>query len=268
MNTECASQGHDWVPIGVYLKGNFYVPCRRNGCKMELKQVWQVIEGAGTSINGIELDIEDHPQGGVAKVICREAAGKYDNLPLEPGDVVIDIGAHVGIISIYLAKRYPGIKVYAFEPVEANFLRLLRNIAANQAKGITAVNKAVLHETGRVLLYTNLTANSGGGSTLFSMGTIVSGGNAENTESTTLADIFAEYGIERCKLLKIDCEGSEHAILSSSEALLDRVDYLRGEFHINGTLEAQGWSIEELLQLCRRHIKAENIVVTGTRMGN
>lgn len=260
MNQQC-SQGHNWAPVGVYHEGNLHVPCRRDGCKMELKQVWQVVEGVGTSIDGIELDIEDDPQGGVAKVICREAAGRYDNLPLETGDVVIDIGAHVGIISIYLAKRYPGIKVYAFEPVLANFQRLCRNLVVNRVEEVTAFNQAVTADGRAVTLYTNASANSGG-SSIF-----VSGDNAENAESTTLADIFAEYGIERCKLLKIDCEGSEYAILSSSENLLDRVDYLRGEFHINATLEAAGWSMEKLLQLCQRHIKPENIVVTGTRMG-
>lgn len=262
MNTECSIQGHDWAPVGVYHEGNLHAPCRRNGCKMELKQVWQIIEGAGTSIDGIELDIEDDPLGGVAKVICREAAGRYDNLPLEPGDVVIDIGAHVGIISIYLAKRYPGIQVYAFEPVRANFTRLLRNIAANQAEGITAVNKAVMHYDGSMPLYTNLTANSGG-SSMFG-----SGDNVETAESTTLAAIFAEYGIECCKLLKIDCEGAEYAILQASENLLDRVKYLRGEFHINATLEAQGWSMDKLMQMCQRHIKAENIDVTPCRIGD
>ena len=35
----------------------------------------------------------------------------FDDINFEPGDVVIDIGANIGIVSIYLAKRYPFLKI-------------------------------------------------------------------------------------------------------------------------------------------------------------
>ncbi len=41
----------------------------------------------------------------------------FDSINFKEGDVVIDIGGNIGMISIYLAKKFPFLKIYAFEPV-------------------------------------------------------------------------------------------------------------------------------------------------------
>jgi FkbM family methyltransferase len=40
--------------------------------------------------------------------------------PIDP-EVIYDIGANIGIASLYLADRYPNARLYAFEPVPVNF---------------------------------------------------------------------------------------------------------------------------------------------------
>jgi hypothetical protein len=51
---------------------------------------------------------------------------------VKAGQVFYDIGANIGIYSILAAKYVGGVgRVYAFEPHNANFSRLLDNIAAN-----------------------------------------------------------------------------------------------------------------------------------------
>jgi hypothetical protein len=84
-------------------------------------------------------------------------------------------------------------------------------------------------------------------------------------ESTTLSAIFAEQEIRRCKLLKIDIEGSEHEVLLNSSCL-SRVEYLVGEFHINGNLEEKGYSIERLHEHLKRFIPEQKITFTSCRM--
>src|SRR4030095_15337322 len=44
------------------------------------------------------------------------------------GDILVDIGAHVGVMSIYLAKKYPFIRIYALEPDPVNYACLIRNL--------------------------------------------------------------------------------------------------------------------------------------------
>ena len=63
---------------------------------------------------------------------------------INPGSIVLDIGAHHGYFSI-LAARKAGIdgKVYAIEPAPENFKILKRNIELNRLKNVILVNKAV-----------------------------------------------------------------------------------------------------------------------------
>lgn len=259
----CPNDQHRWAKTGLIAEpGVIVVPCLNPDCDAELwnRTTQSLVRGPGMTINGMRLDIEDDPDGGVAKVVCRETATVYkDPLPLGKGDVVVDIGAHVGIVSIYLAKRYPGIRAFAFEPIEANFIRAERNILVNVAPRIVIMNKAVTAD-GRTVALSGNTGNSGGAS-------IISAPSYAAIESISIADVFAMFE-GRCKLLKVDCEGAEYEILEAAGILLHCVDYLRGEFHINAALEAQGKSIDGLIAFCQRYIPADRIQVTKCRMGD
>ncbi|HOX00078.1 MAG TPA: FkbM family methyltransferase, partial [Deltaproteobacteria bacterium] len=58
-----------------------------------------------------------------------------------------DVGANVGIYSLYAAVRHPDtVKVYAFEPYPDNFVALKGNIAAN---GLGGAVRPVLAALGR-----------------------------------------------------------------------------------------------------------------------
>lgn len=50
---------------------------------------------------------------------------------LSADDVLFDIGANVGVYSLYAALRHPGLRVIAFEPEYSNLHQLRDNIAAN-----------------------------------------------------------------------------------------------------------------------------------------
>jgi len=243
---------HVWATTGLYNKRKeLCVPCKVPGCPAERRRLTNgktvdYPHGFSMTINGIALDIEDDPEGGVAKIVAREVAKSYkpDDIVFEDGDVVIDIGAHVGIVSIYLAKRYPFLMVYAYEPDKENYKRLVRNIEANGV-AVTAINKAVTGDGRRVYMGGDRASNSGGRSIYMETR------EAEPIESVTLAAIFTEHGIDRCKLLKIDCEGAEYEVLRAGVSELDHIDHLRGEFHMGANLG----SADELIALCERHIQ-------------
>jgi FkbM family methyltransferase len=259
---ECKQHGHDWAPTGVWdhdARGEkvMSVPCRRMGCEAELRidrnNVMSIIPtGYKAEVNGIKLDIEDDPKGGVAKIIMREIETNYqlDEIDFQPDDVVLDIGAHVGIVSIYLAKKFPGIKVYAYEPSKENFARLLRNLSANGVQNVLASNRAITSD-GRELTISGNPASNTGGMSAFT----TPNGHSQTVSSWTLTDIFGESQFDRVKLLKIDCEGSEFEILKSADArLLNRIEHLRGEFHTNQRLRDAGYDPEALHDLCELYI--------------
>lgn len=55
----------------------------------------------------------------------------YIDKYVKDNDVFFDIGANVGVFSIYAAKRHPNISVYCFEPEVSNLNALKDNIVCN-----------------------------------------------------------------------------------------------------------------------------------------
>lgn len=265
-NVDCALHGHDWSAVGVYIGGVVHIPCKRAGCTAALVQQ---PDGTGTARPGVfdmavgdtYLDMEDDPQGGVIKIVCYEVAHSYrlPDIPFAAGDVAVDIGAHVGGVSVYLGKKHPSARIYAFEPSSANYARLRRNLKANKVKNVTAAHVAVTGDGRDVTL--ELAIASGGHSILKPPS-----GDGERVNSLTLERIFDLYGIERLHLLKIDCEGAEYEILEVAEYLLDRVDWFVGEFHQSDMLTAQGQTPDGLAALVWRHIPKERTRINGSIM--
>ncbi|OGG01514.1 hypothetical protein A2Z33_00565 [Candidatus Gottesmanbacteria bacterium RBG_16_52_11] len=148
-----------------------------------------------------------------------------------PGDTVIDIGAHIGSFSVHtaLAQR-SGIRIFAYEPHPVSYKLLTENIKFNQVgKTVTARRSAVSDTRGRVRLHmhrSNTGSNSIFGSSDYA-------GNI-SVPTVTLADVFSENNIRRCRFLKLDCEGAEMPILSAAPAgLWKRIDSVVTEIHPN-----------------------------------
>ncbi len=221
-------------------------------------------------IGDLAIKVFDDYRSSSLEVTCQELEEdlyRVSEINFEPGDIVLDIGAYVGLFSMALAKKYPGILIYAFEPISINFQNLVRGIEANGLRNIRPFRLALTAD-GRDLdmLYSH---GFMGGSTSLDIQkeNISSAHLIERVPSKTLDQIFEEFGIERCKLLKIDCEGSEYEIFYSAKCL-DRVNYIRGEFHMNKSLAAKGYSIEGLADYLAAFIPRPNIYYIPARMSD
>lgn len=216
-------------------------------------------------IKGIRIDVVDVSTS-IAPLIVHEIKKGYygfDRMRFRPDDVVIDVGGHIGIVSMYLAKKFPYIQIYAYEPVPLNYEFFLENIKRNGINNIRLSNVAVTSDRRDVRLAIYRSNTGGATSNLPDME--LAGYEYYDVKSITLDDIFDQNGIDRCKLLKIDCEGSEHEILKTTTKL-GRIEWISGEFHINSHLEAQGHSIEGLVDHLRGHIPSDHIVFEPCRM--
>lgn len=251
---------HEWQRTGLFVDGKLCVPCKEPSCSAGLIDALNapyVVAGFfPLASNGIGMDIDDDPEGGVAKIVCKEIELSYrlDEIPFEPDNVVLDIGAHVGIVSIYLAKKYPELKILAFEPMPENYQRLVRNLRVNSIENVYPINKALTGDGRFVSMEGSFHQNSGG------MTVLNSNGNA-SLPSITLQNIFEEYELDRVRLVKIDCEGAEYETLGATPELLNKVDYLRGEFHV-----FQDHDPRELLDMCGQYIPDENIRVSISKI--
>ena len=215
-------------------------------------------------IHGTELFIGDVAGSIAATWVANETfLDEYGlhRIEFDPGDVAIDIGAHVGLFAIYLAKRHPDISVLAFEPDPVNFHNMLANIAANRAMNVVPRHLAVTRDA-RPFTLDRPPGNSGGAG---GYGGRRDGFARATAASITLDGIFERFAITRCKLLKIDCEGAEYEILTST-SVLDRVDWLSGEFHVSESLRDRGCMAEELMDFVRTRIPPERIAVKSNRI--
>jgi len=139
-------------------------------------------------------------------------------------DVVVDIGAHIGVFSIYAALKATQGKIYAYEPIPENFRLLNHNIKLNNLNNIIPFNLGVSNSKGRKKFY--LTDSSTTPS-LF--------GQEDRWCSVKvigLKDIFENNGLKKINFLKIDCEGAEYDILfSTTKKYLDKIDKVALEYH-------------------------------------
>lgn len=188
----------------------------------------------------------------------------YDinNYNFQEGDVVIDIGANIGMYSIKLLQHFPFLKIYAFEPVLENFELLCENIRLNNLESnIIPINKAVYsHSNGVYMQYLPFyPAGSSADSFLIEKRNSLQYYSVLSEkpvliESLTLDDIFTEYKISKCKLVKMDCEGAEKEIIYNTK-VLSKFEYFVVELHFSETEN------NEIIQYLQQFFAADKLFV-------
>jgi len=142
---------------------------------------------------------------------------------LEPGDVFIDVGANVGYFTLLGSTLVgPTGKVYSYEPDPKNIERIRYHCANNHIDNVEVIGRPVSHCVEDVTFWFN--KSSSGGNALWNPGEYFGDPNFNDGNtimtSTTLSDEFDSRGLEKVKLIKIDTEGAEHAILRGAASWL------------------------------------------------
>jgi FkbM family methyltransferase len=165
-----------------------------------------------------------------------------------PQTTIVDVGANIGLFSIWAATRCARGRIIAVEPSPrmAHFLR--KNIARNH-KSIMVLQAACGGAQGRGALYTPYGDEAR--NTLNTLDSNVPARALPDVEILTLEGLFKRSAIEKCDLLKLDCEGSEYDILlNSPTSVLDRIRQIVLEYHL-GSKESD--TPERLNQFLQSH---------------
>jgi 31-O-methyltransferase len=146
-----------------------------------------------------------------------------------PGDVVLDVGANIGLFALHLATLAPGVRVHCFEPSPRAHALLRQNLAANGlTEWVTAHAVAVFDHNGPAVL--RRAARSGHRSLLGT--TLVSPDDGDAVDAIDLAEALRRSGAARVALLKVDVEGAEIEIVEGAGAgVWTRIDRVVLEFH-------------------------------------
>lgn len=147
----------------------------------------------------------------------------------------VDIGAHVGAVTIALALDNPGLQVIAIEPVPPNADLLAANVRENGLADRVRVIRGAAGLTEPVSVWWGHVGNEsaehhafiGNNSIAYDHGGPIDHQTTEYAEPVSLSQIVGWVG--RIAWLKIDAEGAEWDVLR--DPALRFVDHITGEYH-------------------------------------
>lgn len=185
--------------------------------------------------NGLCIKIDENLGATtIAVVFIKKDYGTADN-----NSTIIDIGANIGVYSIFAASTNNTV-VYAFEPMIKNFRLLDKNIKLNKLETkILPFNLAVGAKREKRTLYLGespfhsfLPAEESPFNVLYGNSKEERKQESMEINCISLKDIFDDNKIERCDMLKIDCEGAEYEILYNLPAeYFNKIKKIRLEYH-------------------------------------
>jgi len=181
--------------------------------------------------NGISIGVTSHANWYVFSEVFFKELYTGSGQKLLSGDTVIDIGANIGCFSLLAAQKVgPSGRVFAIEPDPETYKQLVANIKRNNAVNITPCRLAIGETNGEATIFRHVNSLY---SSLHSEvdGRAITGEQAV-TATQTLERFMDDNGIRKCDYLKLDCEGSEYAIVRSlSASSARRIEQITMEVH-------------------------------------
>jgi FkbM family methyltransferase len=194
----------------------------------------RAIDGKSTKTlllkNGLTIKGLDNNALGIYKEVFHDRVYSYSNIMIEEGDVVFDVGANVGVFSLF-AATVKDTKVFSFEPHPTNFKVLSENIKINKLVNITPFQVGLAKQNEfRDLIIGEIP----GGHKVANGNETEKHKNILTIETRKIESIMLDEDIEKIDFLKLDCEGAEGEILSSiSSDLYKKINKIVIEFHDN-----------------------------------
>jgi FkbM family methyltransferase len=149
---------------------------------------------------------------------------------LRSQDTFIDVGANEGYFTVVAARLVSDGTVVAVEP-QARLQEVLdTNIKLNDADNVVVRRLALSDNNEGVVLNLRPTTNTGA-SSIHRVGHF--GKKKEVVPTLMLDELLRREGINEVRLIKIDCEGAEEAVINGAQTALNRkvIDYILIDYH-------------------------------------
>jgi len=189
-------------------------------------------------------------------------------ITLNEGDCIFDIGANIGLFSLFISQLQKQVKIFSFEPIKQIFDVLQANIILYSLSNISLFNYGLSSENNAEKLFT-FYPNMAGNSTTKPlekleqrevMNTVLDKNMVDyffqnqevRGELRTLSSVINELDIKFIDLLKIDVEGEEYKVLkgintndwSKIKQIVAEVHDIEGRIDkIQGLLKTNGFHI-------------------------
>lgn len=140
---------------------------------------------------------------------------RYVRRVLRPGDVFVDVGANIGYYTL-LASRLVGTAgaVFAIEASPSIFRRLVYNIIINRCANVRCLNAAAADSRGSLPLYLSPGRSPGHSATVRRLPGRGHTRFEGRVPADTLEGLIGSQSLRSARLIKIDVEGTERAVLA------------------------------------------------------
>jgi len=155
---------------------------------------------------------------------------EYDFQLKESPKVIVDTGANIGLTSIYFANKYPDAQIIAIEPENGNYEALKKNVSPYT--NIRTINAALWNKNEEI----NLIDPGRHGNCGFRTDSKESPVDnnypvCQQIQAITIDKIMEEYQLVSIDILKLDIEGAEIEVFSTSDSWIGKVNALIIELH-------------------------------------
>jgi FkbM family methyltransferase len=160
--------------------------------------------------------------------IFRMRAGLYEKefryfMEIIPaGGAILDIGANIGIMTVALAKKYPGTTILAFEPMPGNIGALQKITRFYNTTNVKILRVALgdRNEKVQMIMPFSHHAKMQGLSHVLVAGEAKQAGELFFVQMQKMDDVKELDGLEKISAIKIDVENFELYVLRGGEAVL------------------------------------------------
>ena len=151
-----------------------------------------------------------------ARFLSDEELKFFRSFAFGEGDF-LDVGANVGVLTLYWAKLFPDRRIFAFEPSPTTFAALVANVARNGATNVVPLETAVSDKDGRIAFDGDPVARG--------TAAIAGGASAKSflVATAKLDSLSEQYQIKKIALLKVDVEGFETLVFAGAQAVFQSV---------------------------------------------
>jgi FkbM family methyltransferase len=141
-----------------------------------------------------------------------------------PNSVAFDVGANVGFWTIPIAlKLRPAGRVYAFEPVSSNSVRLRDNAKLNDVSDVVGIHEVGLSdrtETVEISLREDFSNGSSTGNAAIVIDNSDKHYRCITVDVVALYQIFQSLTLRRLDFMKVDIEGHEDRFLTGAASVI------------------------------------------------